>query len=1113
MSECPPADALVGYLAGRLDLTANEAVETHAEDCAVCQARLEKLSDDGLKGPLLALPQSRPDLPSSLRPLLGSPPGRTDQTAPVSSASEVDLLAEYPVPDPYPSPPAVPGLEMIRELGRGGMGVVYLARQVGLDRLVAVKFILAGLHARPEDLARFHAEAQAAALVVHPNLVQVYHVGEHHGLPYCVMEYVSGGNLGERTAGRAQPPRAAAALVATLADAVQAAHAVGIVHRDLKPENILLARIEEPGGGSEEGTNSLLDPRCSIPKIADFGLAKRLDANVRLTRSGYVVGTPGYMAPEQAAGRDLQVGPTVDVYALGAILYELLTGRPPFQGPGALDTALQVLTREPPSPRRLNPSVPPDLETICLRCLQKEPQRRYPSALDLADDLRRFLDGRPILARPVGSLERLWLWCRRNPLVAGLLAVVAVLVIGSLIGLSVALWIVAGLNNDLKTSIAQERAARGQALRQADQGQQIVENLTSELTRRAFLQGEELTVEQREVLRQAVAYYQQFVAARGQTTDLAGQARQAKAYQQMGAAQRVVNEPRAAVATLREAVDRFERLAREQPDVGQYRDDLGHTYVHLGLALAELKECDAAVQAYRDAVEVQEPLVREQPAKPEYRQDLAETQFFLGQLLMNRGQKDAAGQAYRTALDLQEQLVREHPGLPRYRKDLARTHMHRGLLLQSLGERDGAAQAFGTALDLQEQLVREHPTVTEYRMQLATTRTNRGLLLRAFGQHDEAAPDLRAARDLYEQVAQVYPAAPSYRQKLALGHNNLGLLLKDLGKHEEAAEAFGAALKLREALVKAYPNLAEHRQELASTHYSLAMLFMSMGRNDEAAQAHRTALEQRERLARDHPAVPEFRQQLAASHHNLGVLLRRMGQLDEAALAYRAALPLREQLVREHPAVHDYVVELGNSYNAYGQLLRYGGKPAEAVGWLDKAVTTLQPMVQQEPRLVTARTYLCSAHQARALALNQLGRYADAARDWEQAVALDLARNRPSNRLQLALSLVGAGDHMAATRLAEELAQLKQAKPNPDVTLQLARIFARAAGSVREDRERAESYAARSVALLQRARDEGGFRDKAKRDALPKDPDFAPLAAREDFRRLLTELERPESKQ
>jgi hypothetical protein len=349
------------------------------------------------------------------------------ETLPPAAAREPETLPSVPRPPAEStttgSRVTVPGYEILRELGRGGMGVVYQARQIKLSRLVALKMILAGAHAGGQELARFVTEAEAVARLQHPNIVQIYEVGEHDGLPYFSLEFCAGGSLAAMLNGTPLPPAQAAQLVETLAHAMHAAHQAGVIHRDLKPANVLLAPSARPGAiplGAGPGSAERFDP-----KVTDFGLAKRLDvAGAGQTQSGAILGTPSYMAPEQAGGRTKDIGPAADVYALGAILYELLTGRPPFRAAMPLDTILQVISDEPVPPGQLNAKVPLDLETVCLKCLQKEPHKRYASAAELAEDLRRLEKGEPILARPVGRLEKVAKWARRNPVVAGSLATV-----------------------------------------------------------------------------------------------------------------------------------------------------------------------------------------------------------------------------------------------------------------------------------------------------------------------------------------------------------------------------------------------------------------------------------------------------------------------------------------------------------------------------------------------------------------------------------------------------------------------------------------------------------------------------------------------------------------
>jgi serine/threonine-protein kinase len=371
---------------------------------------------------------------------------------------------------------SVPGYEVLDVLDRGGMGIVYRARQVALKREVALKMILAGPHAGPAQRARFRTEAEALARLRHPNIVQIYEVGEIEDRPYFAMEYVEGGSLAERLAGTPLPSRSAAELTETLARAVEYAHGRGILHRDLKPANILLQ--QESGVRSQESGDEAASSSSGFsPRISDFGLARRLDAGAESadgcqTSTGAVLGTPSYMAPEQAEGKPGKIGPAVDVYALGAILYEMLTGRPPFQGETTLDTLEQVRVQEPVPPRRLQPKVPRDLETICLKCLEKEPHRRYPSAAALADDLRRFLAGQPILARPASLWNQGVRWARRQPALAGLITV-SVLAVVSLLGTGV--W----FTEQLRT----ERDHAREEGRQADEERQTAQRERDEANR------------------------------------------------------------------------------------------------------------------------------------------------------------------------------------------------------------------------------------------------------------------------------------------------------------------------------------------------------------------------------------------------------------------------------------------------------------------------------------------------------------------------------------------------------------------------------------------------------------------------------------------------------
>jgi eukaryotic-like serine/threonine-protein kinase len=403
----------------RLRQLLDELHDSHATPEEVCRSCPELLPE--VRARWRAVCRVRAELDALFPPPLEGDASTPELQEGATGCSSTNLAGMRRSPSMPPQEgsalPQIPGYEVQAALGQGGMGIVFRAKHLRLNRIVALKMVLAGASAGPRERARFQREAEAVAGLRHPSVVQIYDVGDVDGRPYFTMELVEGSTLAQKLAGTPQDVRHAAELAATLARAVQAAHTSGIIHRDLKPSNVLL---------TAEGT----------PKITDFGLARRLDDGTGLTQTGLAVGTPSYMAPEQAGGRPDAVGPAVDVYALGAILYELLTGRPPFKGQTAAETVHQVIYQEPVAPTLLNPKVPRDLETICLKCLQKEPQRRYGTAAALAEDLSRFLRGEPILARRAGPFERLVKWTSRHrslaaSIVAGMLLVNVLLGVGA----------------------------------------------------------------------------------------------------------------------------------------------------------------------------------------------------------------------------------------------------------------------------------------------------------------------------------------------------------------------------------------------------------------------------------------------------------------------------------------------------------------------------------------------------------------------------------------------------------------------------------------------------------------------------------------------------------
>jgi serine/threonine protein kinase/lipoprotein NlpI len=445
MSGCPNTEELIQLLDSLLDAVAGSRVETHVENCSRCQCRLDELTRGD--GPLLGgnsgqghswgCPATGPEDPGFANPhattdidpdlTSDGSDGQTDRDAdpPIADLAMDDFestpstpFSPYLLSDSSPKKrrndcPTVPGYTILGKLGEGGMGTVYKARHERLNRVVALKMIRGGGHARSDQLARLRIEAEAVARLQHPNIIQVFDTGEVGGTPFLSLELLEGGGLDKRLAGNPQSSRTAAELMVTLALAVHKAHEAGIVHRDLKPTNVLF---------TADG----------VPKITDFGLAKRVDSENFNTLSGQIMGTPSYMAPEQARGNTKSVGPPADVYSLGSILYEMLTGRAPFKGETPIETARQVIDLDPVTPSRLVPRIERDLETICLKCLSKDPHKRYASARNLADDLVRYLEGRPIRARRTPLWERGLKWIKRHPAVTTMSALAASVVLGLL---------------------------------------------------------------------------------------------------------------------------------------------------------------------------------------------------------------------------------------------------------------------------------------------------------------------------------------------------------------------------------------------------------------------------------------------------------------------------------------------------------------------------------------------------------------------------------------------------------------------------------------------------------------------------------------------------------
>jgi serine/threonine protein kinase len=787
-----------------------------------------------------------PDMPSGptislagVPPLVQTMPGPALEGVLPAGSNDLDatviappIPVRTPRPAAAPDPAIVPGYEILGVLGRGGMGVVYEARQIALKRTVALKMILGGVHASPGQLARFRVEAEAVAHLQHPNIVQIHEVGQHNGLPYFSLEFVGGGSLDQHLAGVPQSARPAARLVEKLARAMHHAHQRGIIHRDLKPANVLLtAAPEEPppakdsalhahgeaSGSSHSGTGIF----WGEPKITDFGLAKQLEDDSNQTRSGAVLGTPSYMAPEQARGEIHAIGPATDVYALGAILYEMLTGRPPFRAARPLDTVQQVISQDPVAPSRLQPKVPRDLETICLKCLEKEPKKRYASALEMAEDLGRFQAGEPIQARPTSTMERLVKWARRRPLLAALAGVIALLIVSLLVG---GFW----YNR-------QVRAERDRAEANFHMALQAVDELVREVGAEDLANEPRMEQKRKKLLARALEYFQEFLKQK--EDDPVVRKKAGQAYKQMGDVLRLLGRTQEAQDAYEKAIDHLSRLAEDFPKKPEYRQYLAQSYNWLGEVDRGTERLAKAKKAYESALKIQEQLVAESPLDAGYRKDQARSYYNLGIVLKDTNQPRQAERAFHQAIGILKQIRSRFPEEPTYRQELARAFLNLSLVLQSR-DMNQALTANADALDLMKPLAEKPPQPPEYRHELAILYNNRAILLLHAGGHGgapaqkavsfykKAEQENRRARDIFLKLVADFPSVPAYQKELANTYNIRGAIhyQTEEGQKTRARGAWKQAEVLWRKLAQGDSRVADYQAKLAETIVNLGLL-------------------------------------------------------------------------------------------------------------------------------------------------------------------------------------------------------------------------------------------------------------------------------------------------
>ncbi|MBT7253648.1 MAG: protein kinase, partial [Planctomycetaceae bacterium] len=688
-----------------------------------------------------------------------------------SCGSHFSLVSHPDAETLAPKEQMVDQFRLEQEVGTGAFGTVYKARDIELDRAGALK-IPRRLNMAEEEQDQFLREARAAAQLSHPNIVSVHTVGRDGDTLYIVSDFVDGVDLADKITVTRFTPRQSVLLCVKVAAAIEHAHQHGVIHRDLKPSNIMLNSDNEP-------------------LVMDFGLAKRDAGEITMTYEGKLLGTPAYMPPEQARGEGHDVDGRADIYSIGVILFELLTGELPFRGSARM-LLNQVIHDQPPSPRKLQSAIPKDLETITLKCLEKDPDKRYKSCASLGEDLQAWADHKPIKARPTTWMGRSWRWCKRKPAVAAMSVGILLVLVGATVISTV--FAVAATREaravEVQRGLAESRAVEAKRAQENADEQRRLTQKQKESSDRNFKLA-------REAVDELTAVSQDELFNLPQTEP--------------------VRE-----ALLEKAKVFYEKFVGQEGDDPQLMAAMGDAYQRLGQIHYRLGDRVAAITEFERSIRIYDQLVKTHPNVPRYAGSLSSMYVDMARVLFIGGQTDEVIGFYTKAILIKEQLAKDHPDSLLQANNLAITYGNLSRVQSTLGQTVLAINTINKAILIEEQLVKDHPEIMEYASSLCSSYNQLANVLRKHGKTDEAIGFYKKAILIRKQLVKDHPDILKYASNLSSTYNGLAGVLSDHGKSDESIEIFKKAIRIKEQLVKEHPRVPMYASSLSSSYVDLA---------------------------------------------------------------------------------------------------------------------------------------------------------------------------------------------------------------------------------------------------------------------------------------------------